>query len=91
MRVNNVLISRFIVELGSFKKRLNLPNTQHFFRFEILDSEYKDLVGEYGKEDVDRALYRLDRLLLTNKQECPNNIAKYIRQKLIKKKMQPDE
>lgn len=84
-RVNNVLVSRFIVELQGFKKYQRVPNTQHFFRFELLDDEYSALVREYGKDDVDRALYRLDRLLITNKMSCPNNISKYVRRKLEKK------
>lgn len=85
-RVNNILLARFMVELGEFKKHLPyVPKTQHFFRFEILDEEYQQLINEYGKDEVDKALYRLDRLLLTNKQQCPNNIAKYVRTKLKNK------
>lgn len=88
-RVNNILLARFMVELGEFKKHLPyVPKTQHFFRFEILDEEYQQLIDEFGKDEVVRALYRLDRLLLTNKQQCPNNIAKYIRTKLKKTKQE---
>ena len=34
---------------------------------------------------TDKALYKLDRMLLANKQDCPNNIKKYIATKLKKK------
>lgn len=82
MRTNNLLLSRFILELNNVKKSLNIPKRQTFFKFEILDEDYKALIDEFGKYEVDKALYKLDRLLLTNKQECPNNIAKFIRRRL---------
>ncbi|MCM1324186.1 MAG: hypothetical protein NC218_08485 [Acetobacter sp.] len=86
IRTNNLLLSRFILELAKVRKELGLPKRCFFFKFELLEAEYKELVNEFGKEKVDKALYRLDRLLLTNKQQCPNNIAKYIRNKLSKGK-----
>lgn len=84
VRTNNLILSRFIMELATVKKDLGLPKRKSFFRFELLNDEYETLVNEYGREKVDKALFRLDRLLLTNKQECPNNIAKYIRRKMEK-------
>lgn len=84
IRVNNLLLSRFIVELSKTRKELGLPKRVFAFKFEILEEEYNLLVEEFGKDEVDKALYRLDRLLLTNKQQCPNNVAKYIRHRLIK-------
>lgn len=91
IRTNNLLLSRFILELDNVKKDLGIPKRQTFFRFEILDDEYNDLVSEFGKPNVDKALYKLDRLLLLNKQSCPNNIARYIRRKLIKKESRDSE
>lgn len=82
IRTNNLLISRFILELSKTRKELGLPKRVLFFKFDLLEDEYYKLVNEYGKDETDKALYRLDRLLLTNKQQCPNNIAKYIRKRL---------
>ena len=84
IRVNNLLLSRFIVEIAKTRKELGLPKRLFAFKFELLEDEYKLLVDEFSKDEVDKALYRLDRLLLTNKQQCPNNIARYIRNKLVK-------
>lgn len=64
---------------------LDIPKRVTFFRFELLKSEYDILINEFGQRDVDAALTKLDRILLLNKQNCPNNIAKYIRTKLQKK------
>lgn len=86
IRVNNLLLSRFIVEMAKTRKELGLPKRMFAFKFEILEEEYNLLVNEFGKDEVNKALYRLDRLLLTNKQQCPNNIARYIRNRLIKNK-----
>lgn len=77
-RVNNLLLSRFILQLSKVRDELQLPKRNTFFKFEILQSDYENLISEYGQEETDRALYRLDRTLLLNKQECPNNIKKYI-------------
>lgn len=85
IRTNNLLMSRFILQLAKVRKELGLPKRVTFFKFELLEDDYLLLVKEFGKEETDKALYRLDRLLLTNKQECPNNIAKYIRRKLEKR------
>lgn len=85
IRTNNLLLSRFILELDNVKRDLKIPKRQTFFRFEILDDEYKQLVDEFGYKLVQEALYRLDRMLLRNKIDCPNNIARYIRKKIEKK------
>lgn len=85
IRTNNLLLSRFILELDSLKSMLDIPKRVTFFRFELLKSEYDTLINEFGQRDVDAALTKLDRILLLNKQNCPNNIAKYIRTKLQKK------
>lgn len=84
IRTNNLLLSRFILELSKTRIELGLPKRVFGFKFEILQEEYDKLVNEFGKEEVNRALYRLDRLLLSNKQNCPNNIPKYIRKKIVK-------
>lgn len=86
IRVNNLLLSRFILQLSEVRKELGLPKRQVFFKFELLEDDYKSLVNEYGKENVDKALYKLDRLLLNNKQQCPHNIKKYISKKLQKRR-----
>lgn len=91
IRTNNLLLSRFILELDSLKSMLDIPKRLTFFRFELLKSEYEQLINEFNQKDVDAALTKLDRILLLNKQNCPNNIAKYIRTKLIKKKTKRNE
>lgn len=78
MRVNNLIMSRFIMQVENLKKEIRLRNTKTFFKFEITDEDYTSLITEFGKKEVDRQLYHLDRLLLTNKQNCPHNIKKYI-------------
>lgn len=85
IRTNNLLLSRFILELSKTRIELGLPKRVLAFKFEILQEEYDKLVDEFGKDEVNRALYRLDRLLLSNKQNCPNNIPKYIRKKIQKR------
>ena len=64
---------------------LDIPKRITFFRFELLKSEYDTLINEFNQRDVDSALTKLDRMLLLNKQNCPNNIAKYVRTKLTKR------
>lgn len=85
MRVNNLLLSKFILQLSETRKELGLPKRQSFFRFEILQEDVDELINEFGKDETIKALYRLDRLLLQNKQNCPHNIKKYIRNRLKKK------
>lgn len=84
VRVNNLLLSKFILQLSETRKELGLPKRQSFFKFEILQDDVDELINEFGKDEVIKALYRLDRLLLQNKQNCPHNIKKYIRNKLKK-------
>lgn len=86
VRVNNLLLSKFILQLSETRKELGLPKRQSFFRFEILQDDVDELIKEFGKDEVIKALYRLDRLLLQNKQNCPHNIKKYIRNRLRKRK-----
>lgn len=90
IRTNNLLLSRFILQLSTVRKELGLPKRNVFFKFELLQEDYEELVLQYGKQEVDKALYRLDRLLLTNKQQCPNNIKKYLVKKLTSKKQEQD-
>lgn len=85
LRVNNLLMSKFIVQLANVRKELGLPPRNSFFKFELLDEDYESLSLEFGKQEVDKALYKLDRLLLQNKQNCPHNIKKYLRTRLKKK------
>lgn len=90
-RVNNILLSRFILQLRHVRQELNLPKVQTYFTFEILDEEYQELIKEFGKKETDKALYKLDRLLALNKQNCPHNIKKYIRNRLKKKNNKANE
>lgn len=85
VRVNNLLLSRFILQLSKTRDDLHLPKRNVFFKFELLQDDYNELVNEFGQDMTDKALYKLDRMLLTNKQDCPNNIKKYIATKLKKK------
>ena len=82
IRTNNLLLSRFIMQLQEVRKELKLPKKNTFFRFEIDEDDYDELVAQFGTIAVDKALYRLDRYLLTNKQELPNNIKRYVAKKL---------
>lgn len=86
IRVNNLLMSKFILQISNLTKEYNLPKRVTFFRFELLKEDYDSLIEEFGEQETDRALYRLDRLLIQNKQQCPNNIRKYIRNRLIKRR-----
>lgn len=88
IRTNNLLLSRFILQLSTVRKELGLPKRNVFFKFELLQEDYEELILQFGKQEVDKALYRLDRLLLTNKQQCPNNIKKYLVKKLTSKKQE---
>ena len=85
VRVNNLLLSRFILQLSKTRDDLHLPKRNVFFKFELLQDDYNELVNEFGQDMTDNALYKLDRMLLANKQDCPNNIKKYIATKLKKK------
>lgn len=84
IRTNNLLLARFILQLSETRKELGLPKRNVFFKFELLEDDYNELVEEFGKEETNKALYRLDRMLIKNKQQCPNNIRKYIASKLRK-------
>lgn len=85
VRVNNLLLSKFILQLSETRKELGLPKRQSFFKFEILQDDIDELIKEFGKDETIKALYRLDRLLIQNKQNCPHNIKKYIRNRLRKR------
>lgn len=82
LRVNNLLMSKFIVQLANVRRELGLPPRISFFKFELLEEDYNSLVSEFGQQEVDKAMYKLDRLLLQNKQNCPHNIKKYLRRRL---------
>lgn len=84
IRTNNLLLARFILQLSETRKELGLPKRNVFFKFELLEDDYNELVKEFGKVETDKALYRLDRILIKNKQQCPNNIRKFIASKLKK-------
>lgn len=84
IRTNNLLLARFILQLSETRKELGLPKRNVFFKFELLEDDYNELVKEFGKVETDKALYRLDRMLIKNKQQCPNNIRKFITSKLKK-------
>lgn len=85
IRTNNLLLSRFILELATLQRKFNIPKSLTFFKFEITKEEYEKLCKEFKKTEVDKALFYLDRLLLKNKQQCPNNITRYVRTKLKNK------
>ena len=91
IRTNNLLLSRFILELSKTRIELGLPKRVFGFKFELLQEEYDKLVNEFSKDEVDKALYRLDRMLLTNRQNCPNNIAKYIRKRINKSRFRKEQ
>ena len=40
IRTNNLLISRFILELSKTRKELGLPKRVLFFKFDLLEDEY---------------------------------------------------
>lgn len=84
IRVNNLLLSRFILELGTVRKDLGIPKRKTFFRFELLEEDYQKLITEFGEYETNKALYRLDRTLAQNKQQCPHNISKYIKKNLLR-------
>lgn len=84
IRTNNLLLSRFILALEKTRKKMGLPEREIAFKFELLEEEYKELVAEFGQDEVNKAMYRLDRLLLTNRQQCPRNIKKYLHRRLKK-------
>lgn len=84
LRTNNLLLARFILQLSETRKELGLPKRNVFFKFELLEDDYNELVKEFGKVETDKALYRLDRMLIKNKQQCPNNIRKFIASRLKK-------
>lgn len=85
VRVNNLLLSKFILQLSETRKDLGLPKRQSFFKFEILQDDVDELTKEFGENEVTKALYKLDRMLLQNKMNCPNNVKKYIRNRLSKR------
>ena len=91
IRTNNLLLARFILQLSETRKELGLPKRNVFFKFELLEDDYNELIKEFGKEETDKALYRLDRMLIKNKQQCPNNIRKYIASKLGKSLLKKEE
>lgn len=85
IKVNNLLLSRFILQLSYLQKDLRTPNRNVFFKFELLQEDYQELINQFGKQEVDKVLYRLDRMLMLNKMNCPNNIKKFVIKKLSKK------
>lgn len=91
IRTNNLLLARFILQLSETRKELGLPKRNVFFKFELLKNDYDELIEEFGKEETDKALYRLDRMLIKNKQQCPNNVRKYITSKLRKSLLKKKE
>lgn len=82
LRTNNLIMSRFILELNNLMTELKVPRHKLFFKFSISDDDYDLLVKEFDSTSVDKALIKLDRLLMTNRQDCPNNIYQYTRSKL---------
>lgn len=81
-RVNNILLSKFILQLQEVKKKIHTPNMVSFFTFEILNEDYVELLKEFPQQDVDKALHWLDRQLTQNKMNCPNNIKNFILKRL---------
>ena len=52
VRVNNLLLSKFILQLSETRQELGLPKRQSFFRFEILQDDVDELIKEFGKDEV---------------------------------------
>lgn len=90
-RTNNLLLARFILQLTETRKELGLPKRNVFFKFELFEDDYNKLIKEFGKTETDKALYNLDRLLIRNKQQCPNNIRKYISAKLRRSQKEKEQ
>lgn len=65
-----------------------MPKLISYWKFELLEDEYVELIKEFNRNDVDKALWYLDRQLVDNKMDCPNNIKKYIIRQLKKKNTQ---
>ena len=61
---------------------LKIPRHKLFFKFAISNDDYDLLVREFDSASVDKALVKLDRLLMTKRQGCPNNIYQYARARL---------
>ena len=68
IRTNNLLLARFILQLSETRKELGLPKRNVFFKFELLEDDYKELIEEFGKEETYKAMYRLDRMFIKYKQ-----------------------
>ena len=56
VRVNNLLLSRFILQLSKTRDDLHLPKRHVFFKFELLQDDYNELVNEFGQDMTDKAL-----------------------------------
>ena len=56
VRVNNLLLSKFILQLSETRKELGLPKRQSFFKFEILQDDVDELIKEFGKDETIKAL-----------------------------------
>ena len=90
IRVNNLLLSKLINEWNNVKTEMGLPRRYFSFKFSILKEEYDELAKIFGEKEVQKALYKLDRLLITNKQNCPTDIKKYIQSYLKRNKAKRD-
>ena len=44
IRTNNLLLARFILQLSETRKELGLPKRNVFFKFELLEDDYKELI-----------------------------------------------
>lgn len=88
VRINNILLSKFINQLQEVKKRIRVPDVVSFFRFDIYLEDYKELCKEFEKKDVDKALFWLDRQLIQNKMACPSNVKSFVLKRLTRQKVQ---
>ena len=88
VRINNILLSKFINQLQEVKKRIRVPDVVSFFRFDIYLEDYKELCKEFEKKDVDKALFWLDRQLIQNKMACPSNVKSFVLKRLTRQKIQ---
>lgn len=87
LRVNNLLLAKLINEWNCVKKELDIPKKYFGFKFSITQDEFNELCEAYGRKRVENILFKLDRMLLLNKMECPRDIKKYVAKRANKKEV----
>lgn len=82
LRVNNLLLAKLINEWNTVKKEIDLPKRYFGFKFTITQQDFQELCDKYGRKDVENVLFKLDRMLLLNKMNCPRDIKKYVARRI---------